>query len=224
MITEARGAIGGIIFSRNGSCAYVKKYTVPVNPQTEKQLAVRAGFGQMSSDWNTITEAQRDAWNALASTLEFINSVGDVYTLSGKQYFQKVNSVTHSVNETPFADAPPDGVVPDAPAEIVIAGEMALGTLVLTSDETTVPTDRIYLIDAAPPTAAGKVNNNSLYKRCAMIDDGDSWSTYDFSDDYEALYGVFSLGQRIDCRFMSYDKNNGRLSPYIKAHCIITAT
>jgi hypothetical protein len=45
MMTDARGKLGGHVFSKNRSGAYVRTKVTPVNGQTTAQTGVRAIFG-----------------------------------------------------------------------------------------------------------------------------------------------------------------------------------
>lgn len=222
-VTEFRGTLAGNIFSRNKGGAYVKKFTIPTNPQTQAQLAIRAIFSQISTAWSGLTQAQRDGWIARAATIPFENSVGDEYFLSGKGLFQKVNTVTLSVEEAVFENIPGDSVVPDTVAEYTIAASVGAQSIILTSDTANIPADRKYVTDGAPQSTAAKVNNNSLFKRVGFSDEAAIWDTLDIGGPYIALYGALILGQRIEVRSFAFDKLNGMFSPFIKANTIVAA-
>lgn len=94
MVAEARGKLGGLIFSRNGGGTYAKTMAVPTNPATILQGNVRADFAQLASDWTeTLTPIQRDAWIDYAAATPWTNSLGQVINLTGTNWFVKLNAV-----------------------------------------------------------------------------------------------------------------------------------
>lgn len=220
-VAKIMGTVGGTIFSQNKGGNYMKNYNIPTNPQTAKQLAVRANWTQITGLWSTLSQSQRDAWTALASTVPYENSVGDIYYLSGKNFFQKVNSVTLSVDETPFIDCIGSPAVPESPVKLTLAASAGVPDCILTSSEANVPANRIYIVDGAPQSGPAVVNNNSRYRRLFFADDGSIWNTANILNPYISVYGAISEGQRLDIRFSSFDKTNGMVSPFIKANCIV---
>ena len=64
MMTDARGKLGGQVFSKNRSGAYVRTKVTPVNPRTAAQPLSRSILGTLSASWSGLTEVQRRSWNA----------------------------------------------------------------------------------------------------------------------------------------------------------------
>src|ERR1035441_5972135 len=62
------GKCGGIVWQRNRFCQYSYPAFVPYNPRSPAQWAIRGGFATVSKRWRTLTQAQRDAWIAVAWT------------------------------------------------------------------------------------------------------------------------------------------------------------
>lgn len=63
---EIRGKLGGSIFSRNGSMAYIKQHAVPVNPNSVAQVKNRSHFANATKSWSNLTPVQRAHWNEYA--------------------------------------------------------------------------------------------------------------------------------------------------------------
>lgn len=95
-ISDARGSIGGTVFSRNRGGAYIRQRTTPVNPNTSRQAAIRATFGTVQSSWRGLTEAQRESWRSNAVNFPVKNRLGETITLQGNILFQKCNMVLAS--------------------------------------------------------------------------------------------------------------------------------
>lgn len=94
MVAEARGKLGGLIFSRNGGGTYAKTMAVPTNPQTILQGTVRADFAQLASEWSQVlTALERDSWIEYAGATPWTNSLGQVINLTGTNWFIKLNAL-----------------------------------------------------------------------------------------------------------------------------------
>src|SRR3546814_20356183 len=63
LMTDARGKLGGHVFSKNRAGSYLRTKVTPVNPQTSYQTSVRALFGAISPQWSGLSQAVRDSFN-----------------------------------------------------------------------------------------------------------------------------------------------------------------
>jgi len=91
-IVDARGSIAGNTYSRNHYGAFVRARVSPVNPNTARQVAVRAAIAFLSAYWaNTLTLAQRTAWNLYGSSVAMLDSLGATIYLTGYNHFIRSN-------------------------------------------------------------------------------------------------------------------------------------
>lgn len=119
--TSASGSIGGTTASHNRFGLYVRARRVPVNPNTAAQQAQRNAFGTYSGTWRTLTEAQRDAWEAYAAATPVTNRLGQTVFLSGQQSFVAAASLAARLGgAVPLAAPPTPGHVPIGVPTIVI--------------------------------------------------------------------------------------------------------
>lgn len=105
MIAEARGSVGGTVFSRNTHGAYTRNRTVPVNPQTVRQTQMRIFLETLQQRWReTLSQAQRDAWESYARGTPGLNKLGFGTILSGINVYIRTNSLLllagGSINDT----------------------------------------------------------------------------------------------------------------------------
>lgn len=92
LITQASGSVGGLTASRNRGGAYFRARSIPVNPDTPQQQAVRNAMSTLVGAWsNTLTFAQREGWRAYAESTPVTNALGDEITLSGINMFTGAN-------------------------------------------------------------------------------------------------------------------------------------
>ena len=91
-IIEMRGSLAGNVFSRNKGGNYARAKTTPINPNTANQVAVRAALAQLTDLWsNTVTPAQRAAWNLYAANVQVVNKLGESVNISGFNHYIRSN-------------------------------------------------------------------------------------------------------------------------------------
>lgn len=94
MAQEARGKVGGIVFSRNKGGQYVKGFAAPTNPNTSLQSAVRSTFASLTNTWwDVLTEPERTSWEDLAAANPIQNRLGQSITLSGLNMYIRFNQL-----------------------------------------------------------------------------------------------------------------------------------
>lgn len=107
LAVQISGSVGGTTFARNKGGQYARSRIKGVNPQSARQTAVRAAFGDLAQRWsNTLTDAQRAAWELYADNVPLINRLGDPRTLSGLNMYVRTNTVQLDTGGTRLDDAP----------------------------------------------------------------------------------------------------------------------
>lgn len=92
--SEISGKVGGTVFAHNAGGQYIRQLRVPTNPNSPAQQEVRQNFGNSAIAWrDTLTEAQRQAWNAIGPTVEVVNRLGDTRQLTGQQAYVRAYSL-----------------------------------------------------------------------------------------------------------------------------------
>lgn len=87
------GSLGGLTASHNKGGQYLRRRSVPTNPNTARQQAVRAAFGGLVQEWTTtLTEAEREAWRVYAANTPVTNLLGQSILLTGQQWFIASNT------------------------------------------------------------------------------------------------------------------------------------
>jgi len=87
-ILDARGSIGGQVHSKNRFGNYIRARTTPVNPRSPRQSLVRAAVQYLAQYWsNTLTQAERDAWEVYADAITRTNKLGGQIKLTGFNHF-----------------------------------------------------------------------------------------------------------------------------------------
>jgi hypothetical protein len=134
---DARGSVGGIVFSRNASGNYVRARITPVNPQSARQDAIRAIWAEVSQKWfSLLTDAQRSEWAVYAANVPTTNKLGQVINLSGFNMFQKSNVAAANAGLPVLDDGPAIFTLPGEDTSFAVAISEASQELSVTFDDT----------------------------------------------------------------------------------------
>ena len=88
LITQASGSIGGLVGSHNAGGMYFRARTIPVNPGSAAQIAVRNIVAQLTAAWTAdLTAAQRTAWQTYADNVPTTNRLGDSINIPASSAF-----------------------------------------------------------------------------------------------------------------------------------------
>lgn len=130
---QRSGKQGGIVWSHNAGGPYVRNRAIPVNPQTDRQVAVRNAVRSIAIAWElTLTQVQRDAWDTYAANVSWTNRLGQAIHLSGLNHFIRSNT-PRVQNGIARVDVAP--VIFDiAAAEVALAATASEGTQDFTID------------------------------------------------------------------------------------------
>lgn len=92
IMTQMSGSLGGITAGHAKGGMYLRARAIPVNPNTGFQVQVRAAMTMSVNRWTeTLTSAQRNAWNTYGANTPTVNRVGDTINLSGQQWYNAAN-------------------------------------------------------------------------------------------------------------------------------------
>ena len=91
-IVQMSGSIAGNTHARNRFGNYIRARTKPVNPNTALQQTIRGLMATLTANWaQTLTVAQRTAWNFYASSVSMKNRLGEAVNLTGFNHYLRSN-------------------------------------------------------------------------------------------------------------------------------------
>ena len=118
-ITEYAGSIGGVTFLRNASGPIAKLRSLPpVNP-SPNQSKYQTRMAMLVAHWPTLTQTNKNLWDALALAHNHTTPWGETKTLSGYQWFLSVNLVRLLYLES-IREFPAEWYVPPPPNQFTI--------------------------------------------------------------------------------------------------------
>lgn len=122
MMTDARGKLGGQVFSKNRSGSYVRTKVTPVNPQTSFQQASRFLLGALSQAWSGLTRAQIEAWNNAVNEWARTDIFGDMRNPTGKNLFTELNKNAVQAGYSQMTEPPAKEEMPIVTLDKAILG------------------------------------------------------------------------------------------------------
>lgn len=92
LVTQVSGSVGGLVGSHNAGGMYFRARSIPVNPNTAEQQAVRSILAGLAAAWTTeLTSDQRAAWENYAAAVPITDSLGEPRFISGLSHYVRSN-------------------------------------------------------------------------------------------------------------------------------------
>ena len=219
MMTDARGKLGGQVFSRNRAGAYVRTKVTPSNPRSMAQMSSRSILGGLSVMWNSLTLAKVAAWNAATADWQKTDIFGDLKKPTGKNLFVQLNKNLQQSGQA---------IITDIPAKLEIPIITATGVVIDVSDTSitftglaSVPAGVKLQISATPviPNGQNYVTNKLRvigYLSSGAITGSAVWALY------VAKFGALVNTDRVFIE-LKYIAANGQASVPLKLQAIAQA-
>lgn len=229
--SEIRGKIGGKVYSRNASGAFVRKYVKPTNANTSLQQSVRNSFGSLSSAYRSLSDADRATYEAMRQFYKRQDSIGNTVTPTASQLFNRLNGVLLQNGEKDISSllttcpAPVAliGITAAAPVSDVSATEM-FANVTFDDSQSLVPADQKLIVSATPAISAGiKSVPSNVYKRIAKIDAADDTAAENLWASYNAVFSAPAAGDKIYMKFQTFSVLTGQITSEFVSPVVVSA-
>lgn len=211
MMTDARGKLGGQVFSKNRSGAYVRTKVTPVNPRTTFQQSNRALLGNVSTGWAGLTRDQIRAWNEATSQWVKTNVFGDSTKPSGKNLYTGLNKVLSvAYPALPLLTLPPAKV--EFPNFVIGSADYIVATQTLSISVQNAEVGGFdFQVRATPPVGNGISYFNNLLRNLGQAVPVVEGGFLNIVGGYANRFGALVVGQRfyVEVRMVA---ENGQLS------------
>lgn len=208
MMTDARGKLGGQVFSKNRAGAYIRSKVTPSNPQTLDQQANRALLGSTSRGWSSLTDDDRTAWNAAVVNWPKKTIFGATSIPSGKSLYVELNKNLSAAGQSNIS-------TPPAKADIPVLGltgvvfDISSGTMVISY--TGSPDIYLLQVRATPILSQGTSNAKNRF-RVIYTKNEDGFDDNDAYDAYVAKFGSLSAGANVQVSVALISPTTGQIS------------
>ena len=223
-VVELSGSIAGNTYARNRYGQYVRARTTPTNPNTARQQTVRQAVADLTARWSqTVTAAQRTAWNLYGNSVTMKNRLGQDIKLTGFNQYIRTNVPIVQVGGTIVDAGPTIFELPEQDPAYATAVSEATQLVSVTFDDTftwVYEDEGKMMVYVGSPQNAQRNFFDGPWRLAGTID-GDS-STPPTTPATIAVPFVCTEGQRIFtyCRILRED---GRLSEKIRADSFCAA-
>lgn len=134
---QRSGSIGATTFSHNRFGPYIRARSVPVNPNTDRQVAIRNAVRSLTILWETVlTQGQRNAWDAYAAATVWTNKFGDNVWLTGLNHYVRSNTSLVALGFGRIDTAPGTGGLAAAELLLGCTASEATQQITITFDDT----------------------------------------------------------------------------------------
>lgn len=195
LVADIRKKIGGNVFTKGRSGAFVRRKVSPVQPRSQFQRNVRAAFTALSKAWSAspMTDILRAAWNALATNYPLKDKFGASHTLTGLQMFQKINRNMQTIGHAVITTPPPTLEAP-SPGNLTVTAA-APSTLTVLADNLIVGTEVAAIFGAAQQSPGRTFVGNKYRLLTTMV--FASPTPWDIGAVYTAKFGALIATKKV---------------------------
>ena len=220
MMTDARGKLGGHVFTKAKSGATIRTKVTPLNPKTSAQSEARSTLGANSQAWRMLTENQRLAWNSASQAVSKTNAFGDTYFPSGKNYFTAVNNNLRNIGAGPLLD-PPALVEMPGLTSVEVDFDIVAEQLDIAPNYIGIDSDIFLVCNATSGQSAGRYNFSGKYRKFDGFTLSGLPSNTLIFDSYVSKFGLPSAGQKVSFEFYLVSAITGQVSPRVTATVLL---
>jgi len=165
-VAQISGKIGGSVFSRNKSGAYVRTNRKGTNPNTISQQVARTKFSQGSKFFKALSSVQQQSFKDNAINYPQVDRLGNVVTLTGSQLASKFANLALLADTTLTPQECGSPVYVPTITTLAIGGlftggviaNLVLNAIITNSSGDTVdevPANFAFILKATKPMSAG---------------------------------------------------------------------
>lgn len=212
-MTDARGKLGGQVFTKTRSGATVRQKVTPTNPQTTAQMKARTILTTLSQQWKDLTETDRRSWNSSVESFSRTNVFGDRYNPSGKNLFVSLNAKRLDLGLPVSLKAP---VPVDVPAIVItnIFVDTAAEEISMLTTSPLPGSGHKIEVWATRPSSAGRYNFSGKYYKIGNYGATALPASDQLYQDYVAKFGGINAGEKISFRINIVVENSGQSSVF----------
>ncbi|KKN23248.1 hypothetical protein LCGC14_0906930 [marine sediment metagenome] len=210
VVGQISGRLGGDVFSHNRYGSYVRQGTIPVTSTTSYALAAKARMASVSQGWQSLTAAQKLAWNVWATTNPVLNRLGQSVNLTGHAAYVGVNARLSAVSVALITD-PPIAAAPAPLTYVELAADIGPGVFEFTFAATPIAAADTLWTKACVLDSTG-INFVENYLRFLGGSPLAQASPFDPQTLIETRFGGLVVGQIIVATVSVFDTTTGLLS------------
>lgn len=188
---QMSGSVGASTFMRDGR---VRRRTNPQNTVSARKTEIQGILAQLSVQWKTLTDAQRDAWK---NAVTRVNALGASITLSPHAAYIAVNAALQSCGESAVVVPPAfDGATMLALNSVTVetegVGEDGTFGINMTNSS---GASRKILVEATGPLSPGVSNFLNKLRQIGCYTKTNGTGSLSVVTGYKDVFGAEVLGE-----------------------------
>jgi hypothetical protein len=223
IVSDIRGSIGGVVYSRNGGGAYAKARTCPTNPNSTRQQFVRSIMSSMHPAWLALLATVRIGWATYAKNVSIPNRLGDQINVSGYNMYCRTRAICELLGISMPAVAPPTFSLAEQDPTIAVVANGVTDMLSITFDALLGWANEVggYLLVYQGIPQNGTINSYDGPFTYAGAVPGAA-SPPSSPAEIASVYNM-TAGQKCFCQFRIL-RADGRLSTPFRSEVVVTGT
>lgn len=211
-VGQLSGSAGAVTASHNRYGAYLRAHVIPVNPATAAQTAWRALISNISQGWRSLTDAERNGWNAYALTLPpRTDALSSNYTLNGQTAYVSANTNIKLYDSTAALITTPGGIVqPTNLVSVTPAAAVTGNTFTVAYTATPLAANTKVVIYTSPMMAPGIQYIKPSLLAKIHTSAAAAASPANIRVAYTTKYGALSAGKKVRVRTVVISSTGGR--------------
>jgi hypothetical protein len=189
---------------------------MPVNRNTDSQIAARSRMSDSAQAWRLLTDAQRAAWTAYGASHPRIDSLGQSITLTGFMSFVGVNSFLLNTTGGVAVELPPADDEIGALSAIAFTSEVAALNIEATDS---VATGKVAVF-ASPPRSAG-VGFESDFRFMGSAPAIAGAFEFDLTAEWTALFGAPPVDKKVFVKLVPFTAGGDRGAAVVLSGIIV---
>lgn len=208
LVNSIKGKLGGSIFQGSGTNCQVKSRRGNGRVYTQSFQKQKNVIALAAMKWSQLTDAQRNAWSAMATNWPSVSVFGDGRILTGYNLFMKLNGRVAAHNGTMITD--PSALVGTTSfAESVIVGFTGLG-IIFTPTESTQANETLQVY-ASAPIRVGRSSPAGGFKLILQTSVTAGMTQF-WKTAYDAIFGTGIAGMQFQIKLVTLNIVTGEQS------------
>lgn len=219
---DARGKIGGVVYSRNQFGGYIREKVSPVQPSSARQTIVRERVTSITKRWfGTLTDAERLAWIAFAKTTPVPDVFGNPNLLTGINAYLRLNGALLNAGET-IIDTPPSDLASIGLETLSVPMASGAATAAVTFTITPLGANDMLYIWATQGLTPGRFFFKPFY-RFIGVSTVAGVSPFAAGALYTTRFGTMIVGSAVGWKVQVLRDSNGAVTSGLTIRSIVAA-
>ena len=218
------GSQGGTTASRGRAGQYFRTRSMPTQPNTAAQTAIRTNVATASARWGgSLTDAQRDGWETFSQNFPITDKLGQPLQLTAQQAYVKLNVRLLNAAQSVIDDAPTDQTVTDV-LTITPVVDVNGAAMTVAFTPTPLATNDLLIVRITPAFSAGKSYFTNMLRDVSFSATAAS-STLDVSAAWIARFGSFpAVGTKVGFETICLRNTNGAYDAALRSTATVVDT